>query len=249
MFSSISGLYFAGHTVPSIPVPVPINDELQYIFPGSVFNGGQTIRSTTSIPYSVSVFPAATTVSAPTPAYMVFPSTVSSTLNSPTASVSPSSIFQRTITLWMYLPTTTVVANQTDIRFIRGEEPGSGRGIYISVSTDASKNATLRILMNGITNTSVVQSVPTYMPKNVWFMLTINYIINNTNPTSVWFNSTIVHQWTHGADTLPQNTYYLSFPMLNQWAMRFNNCQLLGRGLTQAEVSAKFAAERSYYGV
>jgi hypothetical protein len=151
--------------------------------------------------------------------------------------------------MWMYLPTTTVVASQTDIRFIRNEEPFSARGIYISVDTDASKNATLRILMNGMTNNSVVQSVPTYMPKNVWFMLTINYIINNTNPTSVWFNSTLVHQWTHGADTLPQNTYYLSLSMLNQWSMRFNNYQMLGTGMTQASVNAKFTAERSYYGV
>lgn len=249
MFSTISGQYFAGHNVPPATIPVPFNDELQYINPGSLFNNNQTLRSTTTVPYSISIFPSAVAPLTPTPAYIVIPSIVSATINGPTASVSPSSTVQRTITMWMYLPTTTVTANKTDSRFIHDEEPNSGRGLYLKASTDASKNVTLRIQMNGITNHSVFQSPSTYMPKNVWFMFTICYIINNTYPSSVWFNNTLVHQWTHGADTLPQNSYYLSTFILNEWSTRFNNYQMLGRGMTQADVSAKFAAERSYYGV
>lgn len=248
MLSSISGIYFAGHRALAASVPVPYNDELQYIYPGSVFNGGQTIRSTTSNPYEISAFPTATTSSAPLPAYMIFPSIVSTTLNGYSQSVSPSSDFQRTITMWMYLPTTTVTANAIDARLVRNETGSGSSGIKLLVSTDASKNVTLNVFLGGATTSNTIV-IPSYMPKNTWFMLTVSYIINNTFPTSVWYNNTLVYQWTHAADTSPQVIYYLSVAMLNQWSMRFNNYQMLGIGMTQASVNAKFTAERAYYGV
>lgn len=250
MLSSISGHYFAGHNVPVGEVPVPFNDELQYIFPGSVFNNGSTVRSTTTVTYSVTAYPPyVTTSSTPTPAYMIFPDMVSATLNSYQASVSPSSDLQRTISVWMYIPTASVIANRTNVRLVTNETPDLTKGIKLRVSSDASKNLTLSVIMGSDTISNTTYTVPTLMPRDTWFMLTISYIMNNTYPTSVWFNDILAHQWTYGADTMPQVTYYLTVGMLSQWSVRFNNYQMLGVGMMPVDVSAKFAAERSYYGV
>jgi hypothetical protein len=249
MFSSVSGLYFSGHTAPPGIVPVPYNDEIHYVFPGSVLNNGSTLRSMTSNPYNLAAYPPyITTSSTPTPAYMRFPSSVSSLLNSPSLSITPSSDHQGTVTVWMYIPTASVTANASNIRLLWYQVPSTFDGIYLFAQSDASKNVKLTATTNGF-QTDNPQLVPTNMPRDVWFMLTYVYIMNNTLPSSVWFNNTMVHTWTHPVDTMTQSTYYLTLSMLQQWAVRFNNFQMLGRGMTQAEVNAKFANERSYYGV
>jgi hypothetical protein len=80
-------------------------------------------------------------------------------------------------------------------------------------------------------------------------MLTYVYLINNTGLSSVWYNDTLVHSWTHGSDSMYVGTYNLDLGMFGSWAARFNNFMIRDTGYTQAEVTAKFTAERSYYGV
>jgi hypothetical protein len=253
MLSTISGIYFAGHRKPVAtavgPAPPPVaGSGIAISVPGSATNGSTSIVDQGGILATMTAPAPVTVVTSPSPAYMVAPSGMGNYNLQSTISLTPSSQKQGSITMWLYIPSASVGAN-TGSYAVTYAGPAFD-GIYMFGESDSSKNITLKATTNG-QSWNNVQTVPApnYLPRDRWFMLTYVFIMNNTAPSSVWYDDTLVHTWTHPSDNMSGGTYNVAMDMFGSWGGRFNSFRIRDTGYTQAEVTAKFAAERSYYGV
>lgn len=252
MLSTISGYYFAGHTPIQMSVTPPPSGSgsVNFSIPGSATNGGLTVTNlgtSTNVPQFTATSPL-TVVTSPTPAYMIAPGGLSGVSIPSSDLMTPSSQRQGAVTMWLYVPSANVVANNSAACISYAGQ--NFDGIYMFGTSDSSKNIRLHVTTNGqASNNTQIVPLPYYLPKDQWVMLTFVYIMNNTAPSSVWYNDTLVHSWTHQADAMSPGTYNLQMDLFGFWRGRVNNVMITTAGYTQAQVSAKFTSERSYYGV
>lgn len=254
MFSTISGQYFAGHRKPLAgpdgPAPPPVAGSGIAIYaPGGATDGSTAMTDQGGVLTSMVAPQPVTVVTSPSPAYMVAPGGIGSyNLFSSVTPISPSAQHQGSITLWLYIPSANVAASSSS--YCVSYSGPAFDGIYMFGTSDSVKNITLHVTTNGQSsnNTQVVPSTY-YLPKDQWFMLTYVYIMNNTAPSSVWYNDTLVHTWTHINDFVSSGSFALIMELFGSWRARFNSFRIRDTGYTQAEVTSKFTSERSYYGV
>lgn len=253
MLSTISGIYFAGHRKGAtgggtVPPPPSGGNGVYVTLPGSATNNSTTVIDQGGALTSMTAPAALTVVTSPTPAYMRAPSGLGGYNLSSTVPMSPSSQHQGSVTVWLYIPSASVGPNSGS--YCISYAGPAFDGIYLFAESDSFQNITLKATTNGQSSNNV-QTVPSsyYLPKDQWFMLTYVYIMNNTAPSSVWYNDTLVHTWTHINDSMATGTYTLTMDVFGSWGSRFNGFMVRDTGYTQAQVTAKFASERSYYGV
>ena len=227
--------------------PYPQDKTMSFSVPTSWSGSGTTMINTGSDPTDLTISGIATYTAGP-PAYI---SNQTGTENTNVTNVTPNIVLSTTnystLSIWAWVPSVSYA--QYGHYLVQMATAGFPfDGIYIALFQGGEMGFTT----NGAgIDKKFVTSTPVWT-FSTWQMITFVYIASDTLPSKAYLNATEIGSFVHGSDTMNIDNYYLEIPMYPQITNggRWNNLNIYGNTeFSASDVSAKFAAERGYYGV
>jgi hypothetical protein len=254
MLSTVSGHHFAGHLVPpptmfppAPPTGASLYYEMQY---GSYPTGtGVVIKDLSGNGWDLTAastmngWPTSVNYTSTDPKSMRFGSyTEASTAFFPAGMFMLSKTVYKAVSFW-FKP--AVFYNNGLSNMLTMADSGTSDGIYMGTAYDGR----MFVTTNGQSYNNVQQTPNIVLTLNTWQMVTYVYIADTVQPSRLYINDTEVFSFVHGLDFINSVPIKLRVFMTAGYSSQWNDLQMFNNGYTAANVSARFAATRGYYGV